>query len=463
MMTAHDGRTRLLSALAVILAAVGGIAAAQTPGKAPARTAAPAPAPVAAPAADAPHILEMRIEGVIQALTAEFVRDGLKMAREQNASLVLMTMDTPGGVDPAMRDIIEAILNSPVPVVVYVSPYGARADSAGFFILIAADVAAMSPGTNTGASSPVFIGTSQVDETLRKKAMNAAAAYLRSIAAQRGRNAERAEKAVTEAEAFSVQEALEARLIDLVAGSTEELLEKLDGRVVKRFDGTSQTLALAGATRTAHQMNRRQRILSFVADPNILFLLLIIGILGIYAEFSNPGLIVPGVVGAVSLILALVAMQILPINIIGVLLILLAIGLFVLEAKVTTYGLLGLAGAVTMVIGALFLIRSPWTGMGVSPGTAVAVTIPFAILAVFLMTLVLRSFKWKPSTGVEALAGQIGEVTEEIDGRGMIFVAGELWRAAAATKIPKGARVRVVRVEGLTAHVEPVSGGTPGA
>lgn len=456
-MNALTGRTKLLGALAVILAAVGGIAAAQTPAKTP------APTPAAATAADAPRILEMRVEGMIQPLVSEFLLDGFRQAREQNARLILMTMDTPGGLDTSMREIIQGILNSPVPVAVYVSPSGARAASAGFFILLSADVAAMAPGTDTGASSPVFLGTSPVDETLRKKSINEAAAYLRSIAAQRGRNAERAEKAVTEAEAFSVQEALEARLIDLVAGSTEELLEKLDGRAVKRFDGTTQTLALAGAVRTAHEMNRRQRILSFVADPNILFLLLIIGILGIYAEFSNPGLILPGVIGAVSLILALVAMQILPINMIGILLILLAIGLFVLEAKVTSYGLLGLAGAVAMVIGALFLIRSPWTGMGVSLGTAVAVTIPFAILAVFLMTLVLRSFKWKPSTGVEALAGQIGEVIEEIDGRGMIFVAGELWRAAAATKIPKGARVRVVRVEGLTAHVEPVSGGTPGA
>lgn len=449
------GKTISMVALAALLAVAGGMAV-QTPAGAPAQ------APAAAPAADVPRILEMRVEQMIQPLVAEFVLEGLRLAREQNARLVLITMDTPGGLDTSMREIIQGILNSPVPVAVYVSPSGARAASAGFFILLSADVAAMAPGTDTGASSPVLVSTTQVDETLRRKSINEAAAYLRSIAAQRGRNAERAEKAVTEAEAFSVQEALEARLIDLVAGSTEELLEKLDGRAVKRFDGTTVTLALAGATRTAHEMNRRQRILSFVADPNILFLLLIIGILGIYAEFSNPGLILPGVVGAVCLILALVAMQILPINIVGVLLILLAIGLFVLEAKVTSYGLLGLAGAVAMVVGALFLIRSPWTGMGVSLGTAVAVTIPFAILAVFLMTLVLRSFKWKPSTGVEALAGQIGEVTEEIDGRGMIFVAGELWRAAAPTRIPKGARVRVVRVEGLTAHVEPLSGDTPG-
>lgn len=423
-----------------------------------------APAPPAA--ADSPRVIEMRVEGIIQPLVAEFVLDGLKLAREQNARLVLITMDTPGGLDTAMRDIIQGILNSPVPVAVYVSPSGARAASAGFFILLSADVAAMAPGTDTGASSPVplFGGASREgDETPMRKAVNEAAAYLRSIAEQRGRNAERAEKAVTEAQAFSVQEALAANLIDLMAASPEELLEKLDGRAIRRFDGTTETLALAGAVRVTHEMNRRQRILSYIADPNILFLLLIIGLLGLYVEFSNPGLIFPGVIGGVSLILALVAVQILPINIIGILLILLAIGLFVLEAKVTSYGLLGLAGAVAMVLGALFLIRSPWTGMGVSFGTAVAVTIPFALLAVFLMTMVLRSFKWKPSTGVEALVGQVGEVTEEIDGRGMVFVAGELWRAAAATRIPKGARVRVVRVEGLTLHVEPADGGAPAA
>jgi membrane-bound serine protease (ClpP class) len=437
-------RTSRNVALALV-ALVAWVAAAQnTPPAAPPQT---------------PRIVEMRVDGVIQPLTAEYVSDGVREAAEMRAALVLITMNTPGGLDTSMREMIQAILNSPVPVVVYVSPSGARAASAGFFILLSADVAAMAPGSDTGASSPVpLFGGGQVDETLRKKAINEAAAYLRSIAERRGRNAELAEKAVTEAEAFSEQEALRERLIDLVVGSTEELLEALDGRTIKRFDGSELTLALAGAERVAHEMNRRQRILSRIADPNILFILLIVGLLGLYAEFTNPGMIFPGVIGAVCLILALVAMQILPINIIGVLLILLAIGLFVLEAKVTSFGLLGLAGAVAMVVGALFLIRSPWTGMGVSLGTAVAVTIPFALLAIFLMTLVMRSFKWKPSTGVESLAGQIGEVTEEIDGRGMVFVAGELWRAAAATKIPKGTRVRVVRVEGLTAHVEPVEG-----
>lgn len=403
------------------------------------------------------RVLEMRVEGEITPLTAEFVTDGIAQASQTNANLVLITMNTPGGLGDSMRDIMQKILNSPVPVAVYVTPAGSHAASAGFFILLSADIAAMAPGTNTGASTPVFspIGA-QIDEVLKRKATNDAAAYLRSIVAQRGRNVELAEKAVTEAKAFSEKEALDGRLIDLVVPSVEDLLAQLDGRKVKRFDGSTVTLQLKNPAREMLEMNRRQRLLSYIARPDVLFILFIIGLLGLYAEFSHPGLIVPGVVGAVAMVLALVAMQILPINMIGVLLIILAIGLFVLEAKVTSYGLLGLAGVVSMVVGALLLINSPLTGAGVSLGTALGATIPFALLSVFLMTLILRSYKWKYAVGVEALVGQTGEVTEAIDGRGMVFVGGELWRAAARDKIPRGARIRVVKVDGLTVRVEPV-------
>lgn len=405
----------------------------------------------------AARVVEMRVADAIMPMMAEFVVAGIRQANDANASLILITLDTPGGLDTSMREIISAILDSKVPVAVYVSPSGARAASAGFFILLSADIAAMAPGTNTGASSPVFgIGGEQVDEVLRRKATNDAAAYMRSIAGQRGRNIQLAEQAVTEAKAFAADEALKARLIDLIAGSTEELLQQLNGRSIKRFDGSVQTLTLANPVREALEMNRKQKILSYIARPDVLFILMLIGILGIYAEFSNPGLILPGVVGALSLILALVAIQVLPVNVIGILLILLAVGLFIAEAKVTSYGLLGLAGAVAMIAGALMLIDSPITGMGVSLGTALGATIPFALLAIFLMTLILRSYGWKPAAGAEALIGQTGEVTTEIDGTGQVFVAGELWRAAAPEKIPKGKRVRVLRVEGLTVHVEPV-------
>ena len=426
-----------------------------------------APQSAAASSPTTPLVIEMRISGAIMPLPAEFIVGGIDEAARRGASLVLITMNTPGGLDDSMRGIIQRIISSAVPVVVYVAPSGSRAASAGFFILLSADVAAMAPGTATGASTPIFvIGGSPVniDETLRRKATNDASAYLRSIAAKRGRNVELAEKAVTEAKAFSEKEALDGKLIDLVAANTDDLLARLDGRTITLFDGSRVTLALKGAAREQVAMTTRQRWLGKIAQPDILFILLIIGVLGLYAEFSHPGLIVPGVIGVVSLVLMLVAVQVLPVTAIGVLLILLAIGLFILEAKYTSHGLLGIGGAGVMVLGALFLIRSPLTGAGVSLSTALGVTIPFAAVTIFLMRLVLRSFRWKQSTGLEGLIGLVAEVTEAIHGGseaasgrpGMVFVHGELWRAVAAEQVPKGARVRVVRVEGLTLHVKPV-------
>jgi membrane-bound serine protease (ClpP class) len=419
--------------------------------------------PQAPPASAAgTRVLELRIEGMIQPVMAEFVRAGLEQASATNASLVLITMDTPGGLDTAMRDIIQGIITSKVPVVVYVGPSGSRAASAGFFILLSADVAAMATGTNTGAASPVFMGggssSQDTEKTMYRKATADAAAYLRSIVGNRGRNVKLAEAAVTEAKAFSEKEALEGKLIDVVAGTTDELLASLDGRTVTRFDGTKATLEVKDPVRTAFEMNTRQRWLSKLAQPDVLFILFLVGMLGLYVEFSNPGLILPGVVGAVCLILALVAAQILPINILGVLLVLAAIGFFIMEAKFTSHGVLAVAGIVAMIAGAMFLIRSPLTGAGVSLSTAVGATLPFALLAVFLMREVIKSFKWKFATGAEALSGAVGEVTEQIDGRGMVFVEGELWRAAADRRISKGERVRVVRVDGLTLHVEPING-----
>ena len=414
-----------------------------------------------------PLVIEMRISGAIMPLPAEFIVGGIDEAVRRGASLVLITMNTPGGLDDSMRSIIQRIISSPVPVAVFVAPAGSRAASAGFFILLSADVAAMAPGTATGASTPIFvIGGSPVniDETLRRKATNDASAYIRSIAARRGRNVELAEKAVTEAKAYSEKEALEGKLIDLVAANTDDLLAKLDGRNVTLFDGSRVTLTLKGATREQVAMTTRQRWLGRIAQPDILFVLLIIGVLGLYAEFSHPGLIVPGVIGVIALVLMLVGVQVLPVSAIGVLLILLALGLFILEAKYTSHGLLGITGALVMITGALFLIRSPLTGAGVSLSTALGVTLPFAAVTIFLMRLILRSFRWKQSTGIEELIGQVAQVTEPIPGGpqaactqpGMVFVHGELWRAIAAEQIPKGARVRVVRVEGLMLHVKPV-------
>jgi membrane-bound serine protease (ClpP class) len=407
-------------------------------------------------------VVELRIDGEIEPILAEYIVNGIEGAAREHASLVLITINTPGGLDTSMRSIIQAILRSPVPVATYVYPTGSRAASAGFFILLSADVAAMSPGTNTGAASPIMeIGgqTIHIDETLRKKIVNDATAFLRSYAAARGRNVALAATAVTDAKAFSDKESLDGKLIDLVATSPEDLLTKLDGRTITRLDGSTTQLALAHPILVVRDMTAREKFLSRIVQPDVFFVLLIVGVLGLYAEFTHPGMFAPGVIGGIALVLAFFAMHMLPVNFAGLLLIVVALSLFVLEAKFPTHGVLGVGGVVAMVLGALMLIRSPLTGMGVSLSTALGVAIPFAIIIVILMRLVLRSFTWKPSTGKEELVGEEGEVTEPVGaGGGMARIHGELWRAAAlpGETIPRGARVRVQKVDGLTLEVQVV-------
>jgi membrane-bound serine protease (ClpP class) len=411
---------------------------------------------------DTSRVVELRIDAEIEPILAEYIVNGIQDANNRHASLILITMSTPGGLDESMRQIIGAVLQSKVPVVTYVYPSGSRAASAGFFILLSADVAAMAPGTDTGAASPVFIfagQTVQIDETMRKKVTNEALAYLRSYATKRGRNPDLASTAVTEAKAFTEKEALDGKLIDLLSPSPEDLLAKLNGRTITRFDGSTAELALANPVIVNQEMTAREKFLDRIVQPDIFFVLLIVGVLGLYTEFTHPGLFAPGVIGGIALVLALFAMHLLPVNIAGLALIILAIALFVLEAKYPTHGILGIGGVVAMVLGALMLVRSPITGQGVSGWLALAVALPFAVIIVFLGRLVIRSRAWKVATGKEELLGEEGEVTQPIDahGTGMVFVHGELWRAAAnGATIPKGARVRVRRIEGLLLHVEPV-------
>jgi membrane-bound serine protease (ClpP class) len=405
--------------------------------------------------------VRLTIAGEIDPVLADYVDEGLDRARTTHAALVLITMDTPGGLDTAMRDIIQHILDSPVPVAVYVTPAGARGASAGFFILLSADVAAMAPGTHTGAASPIMaVGGYPVsmNDTLTRKILNDATAFLRSYAGHRGRNVALAETAVTDAKAFTEQEALDGHLIDLVSPSVDALLASLDGRSVTRFDGRSTRLALANAVVTPIDMTTRQRFLSRIVQPDVFFVLLLVGVLGLYVEVTHPGLILPGVAGAVSLVLALFAMHLLPVSLTGLLLVGLALVLFALEAYVTSHGILAIGGVIAMLIGALMLIRSPLTGAGVGLGVALGATLPFAAIVIMLMRLVLRSRRWAPQTGVEQLVQEIGEVTEPVaaGSAGLVFVRGELWRAVAPRPIDKGARVRIVRVDGLTLHVEPI-------
>ena len=386
-----------------------------------------------------PLVLELKLDGEVEPILANYVDEGIGDAARRQAALVLIIMDTPGGLSDSMTEIIHHILDSPVPVVVYVSPDGARGASAGFLILLSADIAAMAPGTRTGAATPILMpgwAAMPMDEILRKKINNDATAFLRSFTDKRGRDTKVAETAITEARAFSAQEALDAHLINLIASDKQELLGQLNGRQITRFNGKKETLSLENYRLVDFQLSARERFLARIADPNVFFLLLIVGALGLYTEFTHPGVVAPGVFGGICMLLALYAMQILPVNIAGVLLIILALALFILEAKFTTHGVLLLGGVISMLLGAMFLIRSPLTPAGVSFGVALAATLPFAFLSVFLMRLVLKSRKWKTATGKEELLGEEGIVTSAVPagGEGMIRVHGELWRARSARR-----------------------------
>jgi membrane-bound serine protease (ClpP class) len=408
----------------------------------------------------APLVLDMKIDGEIGPVLATYVEEGLADAAARHASLVLIAMDTPGGLSDSTQNIVQHILDSPVPVAVYVAPKGARGASAGFFILLSADVAAMAPATRTGAASPILaVGgfTIGVDETLKRKIMNDAQAFLRSFSEKRGRNPALAETAVTEAKAFTAQEALDGKLIDFVSDSPEELLQKLNGREITRFNGTKTKLELTNAVQQQFALSMRQAFLARIVEPDAFFLLLIVGALGLYTEFTHPGMVAPGVIGAICMVLALYAMHLLPVNFAGIVLILVGISLFLLEAKYTSHGVLLAGGIVAMMLGALFLVRSPLTGRGVSPIVAAAVTLPFAGISVFLMRSVLRSRKWKPATGPEEMIGEVGTVVKVVPaaGEGMIRLHGELWRAFSSQAIAEGRSVKVLKVEGLRVQVAP--------
>ena len=365
-----------------------------------------------------------------------------------------------------MKDIIQHILASPVPVAVYVSPTGARGASAGFYILLSADIAAMAPGTHAGAASPIIaIGgfPQQIDEVFRKKINQDAMAFLRSFTVRRGRNPELAEKAITESKAFTEKECLEGKMIDLIVNSSDELIRELDGRTITRFDGTKVRLDLKNAVRQPFELSARQKFLARIVQPDVFFVLLILGVLGLYTEFTHPGVIAPGVIGGICLILALYAMHFLPVNLAGLLLIALSLAFFILEAKTPSHGVLAFGGVVSMFLGAIFLIRSPLTAGGVSLGVAFAATVPFGIFAVVLMKLVLRSRKWKTATGREELIGASGIATDGLKAgaEGMVRVHGELWRAVSSQPVAEGKFVRVIKIEGLKLYVEPVEAASP--
>ena len=408
--------------------------------------------------ADTPRVTEIRIDGMIQPVSAEYVTAGIDQAVRTHASLVLIQLSTPGGLDTSMREIIGKIIGSPIPVVVFVAPSGSRAASAGFFILLSADVAAMAPGTNTGAAHPVFMGGGTMDPVMKEKVENDAAAYLRSIVSKRNRNAELAQKGVTESKSFTETEMLQGHMIDLIANDEADLLKKLDGMEVTRFDGNKQVLHLQGAVVEPYSPNFRQEFLSHILDPNIAFILLIVGILGLYVEFTHPGVILPGVAGGIALVLSLFALSLLPINWAGAALILLAIVFFVLEAKFLTHGVLAAGGMLSMVLGALMLINTRLPGGSIKLVTALSVAVPFGLITMFLLRLVLRARALKITTGKAGMVGEVGSVHRlaNEEGKVKVYVQGELWDAISAEPVEMGSRVEVRSVDGLTLRVTPL-------
>jgi len=412
---------------------------------------------LAAPAFSAAvKVMAVDVDGMVHPVTAEIVGSAIARAKQENASLLIVRLNTPGGLMDAMRKTIEEIVSSPIPVVTYVEPSGGRAASAGFFLLEAGDVAAMAPGTNTGAAHPVA-EFGEMDSLMKEKVENDAAAYLRSICSKRGRNSELAETAVRASKSFTEREALDQHLIDLVAPNEQALLAKLDGLTVTRFNGSSTTLRTAGAEMEVYQRSPRQRIVAAIADPNIALILLVIGALGIYVEFTHPGLVAPGVLGTILALLGLSAISVLPINWLGAALLALALALFVLEAKLAAHGALAAGGAASMILGAILLIDSPFPEMRIHWSTAVALALPFSAITVLLLTLALRARRAKVETGREGMIGETGSAITDLAPAGKVFVHGEYWDAASLEPVPAGASVRVTAIDRLKLTVEPIS------
>ena len=433
-MTRSRYRPGLISALCLVTALC---AAAQTPaGRAPVATG--------------------DIDGPIGPATAAYVDRIITAASDQGAGCLVIRMDTPGGLSASMRDIIQSILASPVPVVVYVYPGGAHAASAGALIALAAHVSAMAPGTNIGAAHPVSIGSApDTSGVMEKKIANDAAAYARSIAARRGRNIDWAERIVRESISSTAEEAVAEGVVDFVAADMPQLLAELDGRVVEVPSG-EVTLRTADAEIVDLPLSFRERFLSFISDPNIAYVLMLIGVFGLFFELQNPGAVLPGVAGAVAIVMAAYGLQMLPVNWTGVVLMALGIVLFILEVKVTSHGALTIGGVVAMFVGSIMLIDSPLPFMRVSLGVIIPSVLFTALFFLFAVGMGIRAQRRKVTTGNEGLVGEEGTAHGAVHATGSVFVRGEFWNARSEEPIPPGAKVVVERVDGMTVTVRPL-------
>jgi len=407
------------------------------------------------------EVLKIVVDDVIHPISEEFISRALDDAARNHDDAVLIELDTPGGMMDSMRKIMERITTSPVPVIVYVAPSGHRAASAGFFILESADIAAMAPGTNTGAAHPVQGNGADIPKTLNEKIENDAAALMRSVTSKRGRNIEVAESTVRQSKSFTEQEALKEKLIDYVATDEQDLFKQMQGKPFKRFEGQTATLNLAGQPIRMFNMTLKQHILSFIMDPNIAFILLAIGALALYAEFNHPGAVLPGTVGVVFILLAVFALNLMPVRFAALILIFASFVLFALEAKFAAHGVLGIGGIATMVIGGLLLVDGPIPELRVHISTALAVSVPLGLITIFLMTLALKARRNKVVTGQEGLIGETGVAQTALSPQGKVFVHGELWDAVSSVEIAAGQSVVVQKVDGLRLLVNPATAAQP--
>jgi membrane-bound serine protease (ClpP class) len=407
------------------------------------------------------EVLKIVVDDTIQPISEEYIARAVQEAARRNDQALLIQINTPGGLVDSTREIIEKITTSSVPVIIYVAPSGSRAASAGFFILESADVAAMAPGTNTGAAHPVTLGGGSMDDVMKQKLENDAAALMRSVAARRGRNVEVAESTVRQSKSFTDQEALSEHLIDYVAASQENLFEQLKGKSFKRFNGQEVTLDLAGQPVVPFGMTLKEEILNYLMDPNIAFILLAIGALALYAEFNHPGAVVPGTVGVVFILLAAFALNLLPTRFAALVLILGAFAMFAAEAKFTTHGVLTIGGIVLLTLGGLLLVDAPIPQMRVHLLTALAVSVPLGVITAFLMSIALRAHRNKLVSGSQGLIGEAGVAQTALSPRGKVFVHGEIWDAVSSSVVAAGQSVVVRGVDGLTLRVEPLTVARP--
>jgi membrane-bound serine protease (ClpP class) len=399
-----------------------------------------------------PQVIVITVQGVINPVTSEFIEKSIQNANQQAVEALIIELDTPGGLDSSMRQIVKAINGSSVPVVVYVSPSGARAASAGVFITMAAHIAAMAPGTNIGAAHPVGIG-GKMDKTMVEKATNDAVAYIKAIAENRGRNSEWAEKAVRKSVSVSATEALKLKVIDLVCKNIDELLEKIDGRKVVTSSGEKE-IHTKDALLVREKMGTRLKILKVISDPNVAYILMLLGFYGLFFELTNPGAIFPGVVGAICLILAFYSFQTLPVNYAGLLLIILAIIMFVLEVKVISHGALTIGGIISMVIGSLMLFETPGPFLKLSIYLILPAALITAVFFSVTLGLAVKAWKRKPVTGVEGLIGLEGVAHTDIHDEGIALLRGEYWQAFSDEPIKKGEKIKVESVKGLKIKVK---------